>query len=656
MESVVPRKPADPSVSTPAHFQQVIEWLEECLHQHEHCPSPLNSSGQFDPPSLPVRVLDCGPPNGNPEDKVKLLISNGKRDTYVALSYCWGRTLQLRTLKNNIDSHVKDGIQMDKLPKTIQDAIHVTRNLKIRYLWIDSLCIIQDSLDDDWPREAAKMPEIYKNAFATISAASANDCAQGFLEDREAIKVAASQGLFLPLLKENGLGVKSQVSSLFLLIDSELGHRKKDFEEEPINTRAWTLQESWLAPRLVVYGSGLLHYRCLTAQHTYGLTNEDSEDDEDDEDNCRRRFFTSGNEKNQHNSLSSPNPINRELSDDEYYLLREWYSLFTGYTQRSLTKQSDKFPAVSGIAKEFHRLLGDEYVAGLWSRTLPHSLLWRHDERDNEAEPSVNSQSAEATRSLVSSSENLGTNWSSSTREANVYIAPSWSPMQNNGPVVPEYPNERPGHTLAAVQNFSTTLANVHAPFGAITSGRIEIKAPVALFSLAQLAEHFVVYVDGSPHIYWDYIIPDGGKRNHYLSHAANLQRTNPNLNPQAQITQILTNSASVEEPQEERGDRPTPPDWIERPTRDMFRSNQPRLASEAPEDVTYFLLEITHTTLPRGLVLVNLHDNVYKRIGMFSMGRDLGARTNDPAALRIAGRRQWDWDSMLSMRTCVII
>ncbi|KAH9206461.1 heterokaryon incompatibility protein-domain-containing protein, partial [Leptodontidium sp. 2 PMI_412] len=347
--------------------------LEECLHQHEHCPSPLNSSGQFDPPSLPVRVLDCGPPNGNPEDKVKLLISNGKRDTYVALSYCWGRTLQLRTLKNNIDSHVKDGIQIDKLPKTIQDAIHVTRNLKIRYLWIDSLCIIQDSLDDDWPREAAKMPEIYKNAFATISAASANDCAQGFLEDREAIK------------------------------------------EEPINTRAWTLQESWLAPRLVVYGSGL--------------------------------FFTSGNEKNQHNSLSSPNPINRELSDDEYYLLREWYSLFTGYTQRSLTKQSDKFPAVSGIAKEFHRLLGDEYVAGLWSRTLPHSLLWRHDERENEAEPSVNRKSAEATRSLVSSSENLGTNWPSSTRDANVYVAPSWSPMQNNGPVVPEYPNERPGHT-----------------------------------------------------------------------------------------------------------------------------------------------------------------------------------------------------------------
>jgi hypothetical protein len=216
------------------------------------------------------------------------------------------------------------------------------------------------------------------------------------------------------------------------------------------------------------------------------------------------------------------------------------------------------------------------------------------------------------------------------------------------------------------VKSWSITLANDQAPFGAITSAKLEIEAPVARFSLAKLAANFVIWADGNPHIYWDYIIPDGGRSNYYLGPVAALQKENTNLNPQLRIKQPLTSCLMIDEPRESDGHRPTPPTWTGGTQRGLSisRSGGNGDATEAgsatrppnPEDTAYYLLEITHTTVPKGLVLVNLHNNVYKRIGMFCMGRDLGATSRHELAAPIAGRRPWDWDSILSMRTCVLI
>src|SRR5204862_5791179 len=121
------------------------------------------------------------------------------------------------------------------------------------------------------------------------------------------------------------------------------------------------------------------------------------------------------------------------------------------------------------------------------------------------------------------------------------------------------------------------------------------------------------------------------------------------NLNPQVRINRLLTSGLMVNEPRESDGDRPTPPN----PTGGTHEglvisgSGTNRDATESgnatsplkPEDTAYFLLEITHTTVPKGLVLVNLHDNVYKRIGMFYMGRDLGAKSQHEYAMPIAGQ-----------------
>jgi hypothetical protein len=87
-------------------------------------------------------------------------------DNYVALSYCWGADQTIKTKLASLVSH-EDGIRVETLPKTIQDAIHITRELGIDFLWVDSLCIIQDRAED-LAKEVVDMPHYYSNSVATL--------------------------------------------------------------------------------------------------------------------------------------------------------------------------------------------------------------------------------------------------------------------------------------------------------------------------------------------------------------------------------------------------------------------------------------------------------------------------------------------------------
>jgi hypothetical protein len=94
---------------------------------------------------------------------------------FVSLSHCWGGAEILKLTTTNI-SVLKGDISFLQLPKTFQDAIQVVRTLGIRYIWIDSLCIIQNS-DQDWHKEASAMLKVYKHALFNIAAtASTNSC------------------------------------------------------------------------------------------------------------------------------------------------------------------------------------------------------------------------------------------------------------------------------------------------------------------------------------------------------------------------------------------------------------------------------------------------------------------------------------------------
>ncbi len=125
-------------------IKQVREWLNECMKSHTES---LSTDGQTPMPHfpLPTRVIDVGT-GSEPVAKLFQPVSI-MHEKYITLSYCWGRQRFLTTLLLNIQAHFQ-GLEESRLPQTFIDAFKITRQLGFRYIWIDALCIIQDSLED----------------------------------------------------------------------------------------------------------------------------------------------------------------------------------------------------------------------------------------------------------------------------------------------------------------------------------------------------------------------------------------------------------------------------------------------------------------------------------------------------------------------------
>lgn len=163
-------RPVKPDIGSLRSFGVAKSWLSDCLNNHQNCPKLMP------PPPLPTRVIDVRAPN--------LCLGVGIQAPYAALSYCWGKVRQFTTTTHNLNANLKS-INLPDLPKSIQDAITATRELGLHYLWVDAICIIQDSHIDK-EKEIGMMAEIYRNCIVMISAASASDSNQGFLEFRSA--------------------------------------------------------------------------------------------------------------------------------------------------------------------------------------------------------------------------------------------------------------------------------------------------------------------------------------------------------------------------------------------------------------------------------------------------------------------------------------
>ncbi|KAL1614359.1 hypothetical protein SLS54_009786 [Diplodia seriata] len=160
--------------------KQINAWLDYCRETHEACVSPMNPHYDDEEdiePELPRRVLDVG--EASTPSTVRLVEANGLHAHYVALSHCWGPPDKhpLRTTTATLAKHLK-GIEFEQLPKTFQDAAIITRALGLKYLWIDSLCILQDN-EDEWREEVGKMGSLYQLATLTVAASGAHDASEG---------------------------------------------------------------------------------------------------------------------------------------------------------------------------------------------------------------------------------------------------------------------------------------------------------------------------------------------------------------------------------------------------------------------------------------------------------------------------------------------
>lgn len=393
---------------------------------------------------LPTRVVEL---LGN--DSLRLHTAGGKV-TYTALSYCWGEPQTFATTLSSVAGHMQ-GFSLSALPQSLQDAIKVTTELGVKYIWIDSLCIIQDSPSDK-AREISQMASVYSNAYVTNCAANAGTCSEGFLKSRGDVNSGLESSLGDDLMK---MPYKCPNGDLGNILFREESPYLSMWE--PISKRAWTLQERLLSPRTLIYGSRLI-WQCHTAQYSDGGI----EDWMFDVLGSGHRRFSSG-------AFGSTKPTRQTGID--FFSLRQvfqvWYNTVQEYTRRELTLSTDKLPAIAGMAKAFHDITGDIYLAGLWKSNLAHDLMWSSNPATKFATPSV-------------------------------WRAPSWSWASiDNGVSFDKITED--STLLAKVLSCEVTPRSEQAPFGEISHGILEIDSPFKKADPEQVKEMMLDESMGPP-------------------------------------------------------------------------------------------------------------------------------------------------------------
>jgi hypothetical protein len=324
------------------------KWLRNCLNDHDCC-FPKSQSHS----ALPLRVLDIGA-----EDNCGMLLSEGKGrlGSYATISYCWGQSTQLPrhcTTIDNIEDR-KQRINPSILPQTFTDAISVCRRLGIRFLWVDSMCIIQEN-DDDWNDQAKQMAEIYSGAILNISAASGNDSNAGLFVDRDPRKTHPCPVRF-SWKDESG----SIVTSSYLCC-----HDSDDRQYGCLDTRGWTFQEMYLPCRTLRFSNHAMYWTCTALSASEALPNG----------------MLPSNNKSDFDKYIRTQPDGSTISKtDNWHKYRWWYNAVERYNSRKFTKESDRLPAIFGLASHFKHAVQDEYIAGIWKADIVNGLKWRIDQ------------------------------------------------------------------------------------------------------------------------------------------------------------------------------------------------------------------------------------------------------------------------------------
>jgi len=221
----------------------------------------------------PQRLIDLQAAEAG---KIRLVATGNKDTPYVTLSYCWGknRTQPGRTTTPNMNQRLAAPFDLNDQPKTIQEAVWVARNLGFRYLWADSLCIVQDD-DNDKSVQIGDMHRIYSAAYLTISAARSNDSDHGFLAN---LCPPPSTAVRIKCLLPN-----YQAGSVIL--------SKHTIHPDPLHQRAWALQEHLLSNRLLIFGTNNLRGSCRDRRLHNGPDFVTLGLDSAAEDLCDKGFF-----------------------------------------------------------------------------------------------------------------------------------------------------------------------------------------------------------------------------------------------------------------------------------------------------------------------------------------------------------------------------
>ncbi|KAK4221465.1 heterokaryon incompatibility protein-domain-containing protein [Podospora fimiseda] len=308
-------------------WDQLRDWLAKCKQDHEKCTEQQIKNLDLTRDLLPARLVYVGTNNGR---EPRLLDTKDQPIVeYARLTHCWGDSQPLQTLKSNLEQH-RTAIPLATLPNTFRDAVIVTRKLNREFLWIDSLCIIQDSTLD-WELECAKMAIIYQRSSINICAPRAPDSSSGLLQRREPpedntcipCRWQVGQRAFIirscGCLDRDGMKEEGRTSYHYLAA------LRREEMSSGIGKRGGIFQEYLLSPRTLFFGPSRTYWECFTQTQF-----EDTNAIRNVYDWCCRTH-----------SRTRKAQLFRQISDCEV-----WQDVVHEYTSHLLTRTLDKLPAV----------------------------------------------------------------------------------------------------------------------------------------------------------------------------------------------------------------------------------------------------------------------------------------------------------------------
>lgn len=325
------------SLSTSGNDNTGVPWswlkscMSECRNNHRACNLHVQDR------RLPTRLIDVGTQTTARPRLVMtgtLPQSACEKITYIALSHKWGTRKFTVLTSQNIDAF-EACLPLEELPKTFQDAIHFTRQFDIRYLWIDSLCILQDS-SEDWQAEAPVMHSVYSNSCLNIAASESESPSEGLYPRKYAYLEQPIQ-----FCHEHG-DSRDPINCHYEPWDDIDGF-------VPLSQRGWVLQERLASPRTIHFMSTVL-WECRESRAS----------------RISPAFSAVYSEK-----IWQGQSINNDR--DAAFA---WYRTIETYSKCALTKRDDKLVAISGLAKIMQTFTRSDYLAGMWRADLARSLLW----------------------------------------------------------------------------------------------------------------------------------------------------------------------------------------------------------------------------------------------------------------------------------------
>lgn len=327
-------------------WETARSWMRDCTINHPECQQIKTHDLTKDSDWMPTRLVDIGQ---TASDDARLVIASemGNPAPYVALTYSWGGDIPTKLLRNSLGP-MKKRISFRSLPRTFQDAIFITRSLGLRYIWIDALCIIQDS-PDDWKLEAARMGSVYACSKLVLSATDSRSSTDGMLTTERQAQISITNDIAI-----------QKVSKHFDTL----------MQSSSLASRGWCLQERFLGTRILHIGEKQLYWECRAGR---------------------------AQENDQNWIVDTPYPsgampiVNFAVTRREFFTTMEediwgnkgnwsrWYDIITDYSSRNLSFSQDTFPAIAGLAQAFRGLHNNSqitYIAGLWKEDLTIGLLW----------------------------------------------------------------------------------------------------------------------------------------------------------------------------------------------------------------------------------------------------------------------------------------